>query len=37
MAGITFTNFYFRLYDGAVKSAEVIEFCGLRCATSVGP
>lgn len=26
VAGITFTNFYFRLYDGAVKSAEVIDF-----------
>lgn len=26
VAGITFSNFYFRLYDGSVKSAEVIEF-----------
>lgn len=26
VAGITFTNFYFRLYDGAVKSTEVIDF-----------
>lgn len=26
VAGITFTNFYFRLYDGAVNSDEVIDF-----------
>jgi transposase len=26
VAGITFTNFYFRLYDGAVRSAEVVDF-----------
>lgn len=26
MAGITLTSFYFRLYDGSVKTAEVIEF-----------
>lgn len=26
MAGITFHNFYFRLYQGSVRSAEVIEF-----------
>ncbi len=26
VAGITFTNFYFRLYDGSVKSAEVVDF-----------
>lgn len=26
VAGITFTNFYFRLYKGSIKSAEVVEF-----------
>ena len=26
VAGITFCNFYFRLYKGSVKSAEVVEF-----------
>jgi transposase len=26
MAGITFYNFYFRLYKGSVKTAEAIEF-----------
>ena len=26
MAGVTFTNFYFRLYDGSVRSAQVIDF-----------
>ena len=27
-AGITFYNFYFRLYQGTVKSAEVVDFLG---------
>jgi transposase len=26
VAGITFYNFYFRLYKGSIKSAEVVEF-----------
>src|SRR5207237_6865045 len=26
VAGITFFNFYFRLYKGTVKSAEVVDF-----------
>ena len=26
VAGITFYNFYFRLYQGLVKSAEVVDF-----------
>ena len=26
MAGLTLTNFYFQLFDGAIKSAQVIEF-----------
>lgn len=26
VAGITFFNFYFRLYKGSVKSAEVVDF-----------
>jgi hypothetical protein len=26
MAGITFYNFYFRLYPGTVKSAQVVDF-----------
>ena len=26
MAGLTFWNFYFRLYSGAVKSPQVIDF-----------
>jgi transposase len=26
VAGITFWNFYFRLYPGTVKSAQVVEF-----------
>jgi len=26
MAGITFFNFYFRLYKGTVKTAEVVDF-----------
>src|SRR5881409_3998006 len=26
VAGITFFNFYFRLYEGTVKSAEVVDF-----------
>lgn len=25
-AGITFLNFYFRLYEGSIKSAQVVEF-----------
>src|SRR5215831_387856 len=25
-AGITFSNFYFRLYEGSVKSAQVVDF-----------
>jgi transposase len=28
VAGITFYNFYFRLYKGSVKSAEVVDFLG---------
>lgn len=26
VAGVTFFNFYFRLYEGSVKSAEVMDF-----------
>ena len=26
MAGLTFLNFYFQLYQGTVKSAEVVDF-----------
>jgi transposase len=26
MAGITFFNFYFRLYEGSVRSAQVVDF-----------
>jgi transposase len=26
VAGLTITNFYFQLFDGAIKSAQVIEF-----------
>ena len=26
VAGITFYNFYFRLYKGSIKSTEVVEF-----------
>ena len=26
MAGITFTSFYFRLYKGSIRSAEIVEF-----------
>jgi transposase len=26
VAGITFSNFYFRLYKGSIKSAEVVDF-----------
>ena len=26
MAGLTVANFYFQLFDGAIKSAQVIEF-----------
>ncbi len=28
VAGITFYNFYFRLYKGSIKSAEVVDFLG---------
>ena len=28
VAGITFTNFYFRLYKGSIRSAEVVDFLG---------
>jgi transposase len=28
VAGLTFHNFYFRLYKGSIKSAEVVEFLG---------
>ena len=28
VAGITFWNFYFRLFAGAIRSPQVIEFLG---------
>jgi transposase len=28
MAGITFWNFYFRLFPGAIRSPQIIEFLG---------
>jgi transposase len=28
MAGITFWNFYFRLFSGAIRSPQIIEFLG---------
>ena len=31
-AGIKFDNFYFRLYQGSIKSAEVVDFLALCCA-----
>ena len=34
VAGLTFYNFYFRLYEGSIKSAEVVEFLGALLATS---
>ena len=29
-AGITFCNFYFRLYQGSVKSGQVVDFLQAR-------
>ena len=37
VAGITFYNFYFRLYKGSVKSAEVVEFLGALMRHIPGP
>ncbi len=37
VAGITFYNFYFRLYKGSVKSAEVVEFLGALLRHIPGP
>lgn len=37
VAGITFYNFYFRLYKGSVKTAEVIDFLGALLRHVPGP
>ena len=37
VAGITFYNFYFRLYKGSVKTAEVIDFLGALLRHIPGP
>ena len=37
VAGVTFHNFYFRLYKGSVKSAEVVEFLGALLRHIPGP
>ena len=37
VAGITFYNFYFRLYKGSVKSAEVVEFLAALLRHIAGP
>lgn len=36
-AGLTAINFYFRLYAGAVKSPQVVDFLTPWCDTSVIP
>lgn len=37
IAGITFWNFYFRLYPGTVKSPEVVDFLGALLRHVAGP
>ncbi len=37
VAGITFYNFYFRLYEGSVKSAEVVDFLAALLRQIAGP
>lgn len=37
MAGITFFNFYFRLYQGSVKSPEVVDFLQALLRHIAGP
>ena len=37
VAGLTFYNFYFRLYKGSIKSAEVVEFLGALLRHLPGP
>jgi transposase len=37
VAGITFYNFYFRLYKGSVKTDEVIDFLGALLRHIPGP
>ncbi len=37
IAGITFWNFYFRLYPGTVKSPEVVDFIGAMLRHIAGP
>jgi len=37
VAGLTFYNFYFRLYQGSVKSAEVVDFLAALLRHIPGP
>lgn len=37
VAGITFWNFYFRLYPGSVKSPQVVDFLGALLRHVTGP